>query len=95
MAKTPRDLRLKSTEPYSNQDTSRRMTEDIMQAAWKDNREAAEDGKERGTACYRNEGHEGYLPNGMKHKTSIGYWTCSRQPSTGQEIHASDERSDS
>ena len=31
MAKTP-----KSTEPYSKQETSRRMTEDTMQAAWKD-----------------------------------------------------------
>ena len=37
MAKTPKDLRPKSTEPYSKQETStRRMTEDTMQPAWKD-----------------------------------------------------------
>ena len=37
MAKTQKDLRPKSTEPYSKQETStRRMAEETMQAAWKD-----------------------------------------------------------
>ena len=36
MAKTPKELRPKSTEPYHKQETARNMTEDTMQAAWKD-----------------------------------------------------------
>ena len=37
MAKTPKDLRPKWTEPYSKQETStRKMPEETMQAAWKD-----------------------------------------------------------
>ena len=39
------------------------MTEDTMQAACKD---ITEDRKEGGTACYRNEGPEGYVPNEKK-----------------------------
>ena len=46
MAKTPKDLRPKSTEPIGSLERY--------------NREAAEDGKEGGAACYRNE-----VPAGM------------------------------
>ena len=54
MAKTPKELRPKSTEPYHKQETARNMTEDTMQAAWKDitdNGYTAEDGEERTAAC--------------------------------------------
>ena len=99
MAKTPK--RPKSTELYSKQETSttRIMTEDTMQATWKDITERLQrmERKEVQHATEMKDLKDMYQTERNKinarQAAATGQWARSRQPGTGQERDARDERS--
>ena len=94
MAKTPKEFRPKSTEPYHKQETARNMTEDTMQAAWKDitDRLQRMERKELQKAADMKELQDLYQ---TEKNANNARQACSWNSGTGQERDASEERSDS